>query len=243
MRLLILLLSLSLFGRAQLDSALTVPLIGINFGGHLPLADMADRFGPNLAAGGSFLLKTKHNWVIGIQGTYMYGKNVKEDVLKQLKNPDGYITDNEGYPADIRVTERAVGAHLVLGKIFSVSKKNPNSGIIFNVGVGYLQHKINIYDAQRRIAAIKGDRVYGYDRLSIGPSFTQFLGYLYLSENRLLNFYLGFEACQAFTKSLRKMNYDTGLPDTKSRLDALVGAKVGWILPLYKKKPKDYYYN
>jgi hypothetical protein len=112
-----------------------------------------------------------------------------------------------------------------------------------HVGVGYLQHKVNLYDAQQKIAAIKGDLKHGFDRLTSGVSLSQFIGYLFLSESRFLNFYTGFEFYQAFTKSVRQLNYDTGLTDTKKRLDVITGFKFGWILPLYKKKPNDFYYN
>jgi hypothetical protein len=243
MRATIILIFLSLLGKAQIDSAMTVPLVGINFGGQIPFGDLVQRFGPNLRAGGSFLLKTKKNWVVGVDAFYMFGKNVKEDVLTQLKTPQGYITDNEGYPADLRVTERGVGVHLIFGRVFKLRGQNPNSGFIVTCGVGYLQHKINLYDAQRRVAAVYGDLGKGYDRLSGGLSLSQFIGYLYLSENRLLNFYIGFESSQTFASSFRKLNYDTGLPDTKRRFDGLAGFRVGWILPLYKRKPNEYYYN
>lgn len=229
--------------RAQVDSnRVAFPLVAINFSGQLPLGDMAARFGVNLNAGGTFLFKTKSNWLMGVEGNYIFGRNVKEDVLKNLKNDDGFVVDNEGYPADIRVTERGVGFHALVGKLINVGHNNQNSGIIATVGVGYLQHKINIYDAQTRIAAVSGDLKYGYDRLSRGISFTQFIGYLYLSDNRMLNFYFGVEAYQAFTKSVRKFNYDTGLWDTKQRFDGLLGLRLGWILPLYKKVPNEYYY-
>lgn len=243
MRLTLLLIFLSCFANAQIDSAITVPILGINFGGQLPSGDLAARFGPNLRAGGSFLIKTKKNWVFGIDAFYMFGKNVKEDVLKQLKNSEGYVTDNEGYPADLRVTERGLGVHAQFGRIFNLDKSLPNAGLIVTVGAGFLQHKINLYDAQTKIAAIKGNLKYGYDRLSGGLSLSQFIGYMHISENRFLNFYMGFEFYQTFAKSFRKLNYDTGLPDTKQRFDGLNGIRVGWILPLYKKTPNDYYYN
>lgn len=244
MRHLILFLCLcSLSAIGQLDSnKIAFPLLGVNFGGQLPIGDMASRFGLNLNAGGSFLFKTKSNWLVGVEGNYIFGKNVKEDVLKQMKNSDGFIVDNEGYPADIRVTERGVGVHALFGRLINVGHNNQNSGIIATIGVGYLQHKINIYDAQSRVAAVSGERKYGYDRLSKGLSLTQFIGYMYLSDNRLLNFYFGVEAYQAFTTSVRKFNYDTGLPDTKQRFDGLLGLRLGWILPLYKKVPNEYYY-
>jgi hypothetical protein len=228
----------------QIDSTKSfVPLASIHFGGHIPAGDLSDRFGPNLNVGASFMLKSKRNWLFGIESNYFFGRNVKENVLTQLKNSDGQITDNEGFPADLRVTERGLGIHLTVGKIFKFLSPNPNSGFMVSAGAGYLQHKIKLYDAQRKIAAVKDDLAYGYDRLSCGISFTQFVGYMYLSDNRLLNLYFGLESYQAFTQSIRKINYDTGLPDTKKRFDMLYGLRFGWILPLYKKKPSEFYYN
>lgn len=243
MKVLFVLIFLSLFGKAQIDSALTVPLVSIHVSGQLPSGDMVKRFGPDLSAGGSFMLKTKKNWVLGIESNYMFGRNVKEDVLKQLKNAEGNVTNNLGYPADIRVTERGLGVHLFVGRVFKVLNKNPNSGLMVNIGVGYLAHKINIYDPEQKIAAVQSSIKKGYDRLSAGLSVSEFVGYLFLSENQLLNFYFGVESYQAFTKSLRKINYDTGLSDTKQRLDILTGLRFGWILPLYKKRPNEFYYN
>jgi hypothetical protein len=109
-------------------------------------------------------------------------------------------------------------------------------------GAGVMQHRVKLYDAQQKVAAIKGHLGEGYDRLTIGFSLTQFVGYLFLSEYRLVNFYAGFEFYEGFTKSVRKFNYDTGMPDTAPRLDGLAGFRFGWILPLYKKKPDDFYY-
>lgn len=221
---------------------MALPLVGVHIGGQMPSFDMEKRFGVNLNAGAAFMYKTKTNFMFGLQAGYMFGQNVKEDVLTQLKNADGYITENQGYPADLRVTERGLGIHLTGGKVFKFLSANPNSGLMVTLGGGYLQHKINLYDAQQSIAAINKEMKYGYDRLTAGLSLSQFVGYLYLSQNRLANFYFGFECQQAFTKSLRKLNYDTGLPDTEMRFDMLTGFRFGWILPLYKKKPNDFYY-
>lgn len=243
MRIFLLFMLLALSTKAQLDSAISVPLIGIHFGGQLPGGDMVKRYGSNLEAGGMFAYKTSRNWVWGIESNYMFGRNVKEDVVKNLKNSDGFVTDNEGYRADLRITERGLGLHFFAGKIIPVKKENPNSGIFINLGAGYLQHKINLYDAQQKIAAIKGNLMYGYDRLSNGFSISQFVGYLNLSDNRLLNFYFGVQVYEGLTKSVRKFNYDTGLPDTQQRFDILTGFRAGWILPLYKKKPNDFYIN
>lgn len=225
-----------------MDTCIGVPLVAVHFGGQLPGGDLAKRFGPALNAGGSFLYKTKRNLVFGVESNYFFGKNVKEDITSSLKSSAGFVLDNDGYPADLRITERGVGVHVVGGKIFKFLSANPNSGLMFTVGAGFLQHKVHLYDAQQRIAAVRGDLRYGYDRLTTGYSFSQFIGYLFLSENRLANFYAGFEFYQARTKSIRKFNYDTGLPDEQPRTDLIYGFRLGWILPLYKKKPKEYYY-
>ena len=228
---------------AQMDSSFALPLVEIHFGGHFPAGDLSQRYGPNLNAGGSFMYKTKKNYLFGVEGNYFFGRNVKEDVLVNLKSSGGFVIDNEGYPADLRVTERGTGFHLTCGKVFGLLSANPNSGLVVSAGVGYMQHKIHLYDAQQRVAAVSGNLKYGYDRLSNGYSFTQFIGYMFLSENKMLNFIAGFEAYEGFTQSVRKLNYDTGLPDTKKRTDILYGLRIGWILPLYKKRPQDYYYN
>jgi hypothetical protein len=227
---------------AQIDSAMAVPLVGINFGGQVPMADMAKRFGPNLRAGGSFLYKTKKNWLLGFEANYMFGKNVREDVVAPLKTTDGFVVDNEGYPADLRVTERGITVIGLLGKVIPIGGSNPNSGLMVCIGAGYMQHKANLYDAQQKIAAVKGDLKKGYDHLTGGFATHQFIGYLYLGENKLLNFYAGIECYQGYTHSLRKISYTTGLPDLANRFDLLTGLRVGWILPLYERKPNDSYY-
>ncbi|MBA3662749.1 MAG: hypothetical protein H0W61_00885 [Bacteroidetes bacterium] len=243
MRVTLILFLFSFVSRAQIDSAIFVPILSIHVGGQLPGGDLSKRFGPNLNVGSSFMFKTKKNWIFGVEYNYMYGRNVREDVLVQLKTENGTIIDNEGYPADIRITERGFGVHIVGGKVFKFLSANPNSGLMVTVGGGYLQHKINLFDYQKKIAAVKGDLKNGYDRLTNGFSTSQFLGYMFLSDNKMLNFYFGFEFYQAFTKSVRKMNYDTGLADTQSRLDLLYGFRFGWILPLYKKTPREFYYD
>ena len=109
------------------------------------------------------------------------------------------------------------------------------------IGAGYMQHKINIYDVGKSLPQLKGDLKKGYDRLTGGFACTQFLGYLYLSENRMANFYAGFEFNEGFTKGLRGLQYDTMASDAAKRTDVQIGFRVGWILPLYKRI-KDFYY-
>lgn len=244
MRLLFALIFLSHLAFAQFgqrDSAIRLPLIAVNFSGQLPMADLAERFGPSFSVGGAFMYKFASNWLLSFDAAYLFGSHVKEDVLEELTNPDGFVTDNEGYPANLRITQRGLSFHLSGGKLFPVFGSNQNSGILLMLGAGYLQHKVHIYDAQQRVASVNGDLKKGYDRLSGGFSLSQFVGYMYMSRKRLGNFYGGFESFEAFTQSKRKVNYSDGLPDTEPRLDVLLGIRIGWILPLYKKMPDEFY--
>lgn len=225
------------------EEGIAAPLLGIHLGGDLPFCDLGERFGPNLNMGFNFMYKTKKNFVFGIDGNYGFGRNIKEDVLKQLKNSDGFMVDNSGYPADIRLSERVINVTLHAGKIFRLGSPNPNSGLFLNGGVGYMQHRVHFVDVNEQVAAFNGDIRNGFDRLSNGICFSQFAGYLFLSDNRFLNFYTGIEAFEGITKSVRKWNYDTGLADTKTRFDVLLGIRIGWILPLYSRTPKNYFYN
>jgi hypothetical protein len=232
----------SLFSQGVADTTINVPLISVNFAGQKPYGDMKDRFGENLSIGGSFLFKARRTWVIGVEGAYFFGRNVRENVLTQMKTNEKYVVDNEGFPADLRVTERGFNSYFVIGKLFPKLGHNPNSGLLVTAGFGYLQHKIKLYDANQKIAAVKGDMVKGYDRLSGGFAMEQFIGYMFLSGNRLVNFIAGFEFHEAYTKSYRGFNYDTGLADTKQRHDYLIGFRIAWVLPLYKRT-QDFYYN
>ena len=57
----------------------------------------------------------------------------------------------------------------------------------------------------------------------------------------MANFYFGLECLQGFTQNRRSFDYDSMSQDTKKRLDILYGARIAWILPLYKKPPSEFY--
>ena len=76
-----------------------------------------------------------------------------------------------------------------------------------------------------------------------GFMLTQFLGYQYFSGSRLVNFYFGVELNEGFTKNRRAYNFSEKRKDDESRVDISVGFKVGWVIPMYRKAPKEFYYN
>ena len=62
----------------------------------------------------------------------------------------------------------------------------------------------------------------------------------------MLNFYIGLEMMQGFTKNLRGYNYATRQPDTAKKHDYFFGLKLCWMIPRYfgfKDKHEEYFYK
>lgn len=231
------------FGQSQIDSSKRILMIGLQFSVQKPGYQLEQRFGNSLNVGIPIFYKTKSNFLFGIEGNYFFGNTVKEDVLGSFRNQDGTIINNTGVPATIRIFERGFNLFAEAGKIIPISTKNKNSGFLALAGIGYLQHKIKFYNPARDVAQLAGTKYKGYDRLSGGIAFSGFVGYFYLSKNKLANFYLGIESIYGITNGLRGYQYDLMQEDNKKRIDGLTGLRVGWILPLYKRTPQEFYYN
>jgi hypothetical protein len=127
------------------------------------------------------------------------------------------------------------------GKLFPVLSPNPNSGPLIMIGGGYMSDKIKIHDDDNTAPQIQGDYKKGYDRLNTGLVLSGTIGYLLMSDSRLINFLIGFEFMQTWTKYRRARNFDTGKQDNSSLSSQFYGVKVKWMIPLYKRRPKNYY--
>lgn len=226
------------------DSSISFPMIGATFSYEFPAGDMADRFGNSFSVGSVFQWKLKSNWLVGIEGNFIFSDAVKENtILDQYKTPDGYIIDGGGQYASVTLTERGMRFNLKAGKIFPFIGPNKNSGLLASFGTGYLQHRIYIDTPGSPVPFLEGDNRRGFDRLTSGLFINQFIGYINFSNKRLINFYAGFEFTEGFTKNKRAYNFDTGLKDDRNRTDILIGFKAGWVFPLYKRMADKYYIN
>lgn len=225
------------------DTAVAVNMIGLSFGYQSPQLDMNKRFYSNLTTGLNFYRKTKKNLVFGVDWFYLFAQKVKEqDMFSSILNSDGFFTDENGQNASVRLYERGHCFNAKVGKLFPVSKKNKNSGILLLLNGGWLQHKIKIEDLGNLTPAIKKEYRNGYDRLSGGWNLGFFAGYLFMSNNRLFNFFGGFEGYYAQTKSLRSWDFNKMKYDDTQRKDMLIGVKVGILLPLYKRSQSGFYF-
>lgn len=225
------------------DSCIFTPLITVHYGFQIPGNDLEKRFGVNSNLGASVLFKTKKNWIAGLEYNYIFGNIIKEDsVLRMISTSDGGIISDKGIYADLKQFERGYYTNLKFGKIFSFNRPNPNSGIIVMGSAGFLQHKLRTEVTDNIAPQLFGDYKKGYDRLTNGLNITEFIGYMYLGNDRLVSFYAGIEFLQAWTQSRRSWDYDRMGQDKSKRFDTMYGIKVGWIIPLYRKASRAGYY-
>jgi hypothetical protein len=224
------------------DSIIKCVLVSPSFSLQFPGGDMADRFGTNSTVGVSVAIKNKKNWTFSLEGNFIFGSQIKEaSIFSNLTVDGGFIVGSDGLYADIRAFQRGYTVFGNVGKIIPYKGPNPNCGIYVQAGVGFLQHKIRIEDKKNAVPSLQGDYLQGYDRLTNGLALRQFIGYAYLGNKRLVNFFGGIEFVEGFTQGRRNFNYSTGLSDTGKRFDFLMGVKLGWIMPFYKQAPDKFY--
>jgi hypothetical protein len=225
------------------DSAISTTMIYATYSYQFPQGGLSKLFGANSSIGGGLMFKTKSNWLIGFEGNYLFGSNVKiaGTVLSGLETKEGFVIDPNGLYADVFFYERGYNFFGKFGKVIPLFGSNHNSGLMIMAGGGYMVDKIRIHTSNNDVPALLGDYVKGYDRLNSGWAVNGSIGYLYLGNTRLLNFYAGFEFCQAWTKSQRDFDFDTGLRDNASYNSQFYGIKVSWFIPFFKRVPNAYY--
>jgi hypothetical protein len=240
------LLSIPVLCLAQEDiteNSIKIPMITVHGGLHIPQADLKERFGSSYLLGASFQMKYENNFYWGVEGSAIMGADVKEDDILTIITADSIdIIDLNGHTASIRFWQRGAHGQFIAGKIAPIWGPNVNSGLFIQLGLGYLYHKIRIEDIGNQSPQLSTELLKGYDRLCMGLSTSQLIGYKHFSNNHKINFYVAFEFIQAFTTDVRKYDYNAQTAYTDNRLDLLSGIKFGWTFPLYKKSDNRYYY-
>lgn len=229
------------------DSIIGTPWVGVHYGANWTGGDLADRYPYFNHVGIIAGYKTKKNWFYGMDANFMFGNKVLfvDSMFQGLTDSHGNITDVNGDIAKVLVYCRGINVNFAIGKVFPVLSPNKNSGIFVHAGVGYLLHRTRIETQDQVVPSIELDYKKGYDRLTIGPNFHEFIGYSYMANGGYLNFYGGFYFQQGFTKNQRTIFFDqpnVHVP-TDVRLDLQYGLKIGWFIPFYKRQPKDYYFD
>lgn len=239
----VLIIGSSLYAQSIKDSTILLNMFSFHVSGHLPGGDIANRYGMNLGVGGSYFLKTNKNWLLSADFTYYSGNKFKEDsVFDALKDEYGDFINIYGEIGEATFYERGFYTGVKVGRLFPVFGSNPNSGIIAMISGGILQYKTLIHQDGNDIPSINGDNAKGYDRLTNGFGISEFIGYMHLDSRDPVNFYIGLEFHQAWTKNRRDWNFDTMGPDLTQKKDFLYGIRFGWIFPINKHVTDTFYY-
>lgn len=225
------------------DSTISTFILQINYAYQIPGGDLAEDYGHNSVIGPEFTYKTNKNWLWGLEANFIFGNDVKKsaEIIEQITDETGFVIGLDGTFTNVRPMERGFSALAKVGKVIPAFKINPNSGIVFNFGFGYMQHKIRWDVEGNNAPQLAGDYKKGYDRFSDGYVMSQSIGLFYLADSRLLNFKAAVEVQEAFT-TMKRYNFDTMGGDSKSRVDLLFGIKLSWMVPLYGRAPKAIYY-
>jgi hypothetical protein len=236
---------LILLAQKNIDQKISFPMISAAYMVQIPSGHISKNFGVNSNIGFSFSWKLKNNLLLELNPNFIFGNKLKGDaarIFDSIKTSNGMIINMHGEYAKVRTFERGYFVGARLGYIYSFNKPNPNSGILFSIGGGILQHKIRIENDGNNAPQIINEYKLGYDKMRYGFCLTQFVGYVYFSKSQILNFYTGLEFYQAWTKSGRSWDFNLMGKDNNSYLDMLYSFKFGWIIPIYSKEPQKFYF-
>ena len=226
------------------DSVIYFPFISISLAIQSPQGDLANNFGVNSNIGLSIGWKNKKNQTFELNYNFIHSENVKNtSVLDHLINDQGWIINQYGEENLFLMYHRGGLISLDMGKVYNIIGPNPNSGIFLKGGIGAMYHKIRIENQENLIPQLKKQYLKYYDRLTVGLLLKQYIGYQNMSNNKLVNFTIGIEAIEGFSRGMRDYQIDLMGPYTENKFDVYLGIRAGWFFPVLRKNPNEFYYN
>ncbi|HOI32436.1 MAG: hypothetical protein PHG67_00935 [Bacteroidales bacterium] len=238
---------ISLFSHAQKrvsDTTLSTVLFQATYAFQIPGGDLNEYFGNNSTIGGGVSYKTDKNWLFGAFGHFIFGNQVnnRAEILRGISTGDGEVIDGNGLYTSLALFERGFHLQFKAGKLFNVLGPNPNSGLYVQAGLGYLMHRIRIETQFGTAPQLMDDYALGYDRMRGGIAYGGEIGYLLMSNSRLLNLSVALEFTKVSAKSLRDYDFALMRKDENSYSDQYFGIRISWMIPTYKRAPQQYYY-
>lgn len=226
------------------DSLLHVPMLIPSVGFGIPTQNFSQRFGTFSQIGLDVFWKSKKGWLAGFDYQFLFGSQVKETgMLDGILTDDAFLIGADGTLYDVRLQLRGMRALGRFGRQFPLWGPNRNSGIFGTFGIGFLQHKVRFeFERNADIPQLNATFKKGYDRLSNGLALSPAVGYFFLGNKRRINFFTSFEYVVGFTQNRRSYNYDQNAADLSKRTDGMICIRVGWIIPLYERKPDEFYF-
>ncbi len=215
-------------------------LAHLSLGTHLLGGDLADRFGRDNSIGLGADWLTENNLLIGLEGQYFFGNQVKEDPLAILRTAEGDLIGKDQFLASVPLRQRGWYAGALIGKLFPFH--DSRSGLRVTLGAGITRHKIRVQDDQSVMTQLTGNYANGYDRLTGGLALQQFVGWQHLAKNRRANWMIGFDFNQGFTNTLRDWDFTERRKLDGKRIDLRFGIKASWTIPFYIGGAENVYY-
>lgn len=222
-------------------------LFQVTYAYQFPGKDTKVLYSNNNSLGGSVFYKTKSNWLFSVNGNFISGNKVnitREELFGDILDNNGEIITGDGIYGSYALFERGAHFQARVGKIFPVLSPNSNCGFFVQGGLGYLFNRVRTEFGSYASPppALAGDYPYGYDRMRGGLALSGEIGYLFLSNTRVLNFSISVEFIQAYTKPRRQWDFNMMGKDDKSYIDQYIGIRGAIYIPTYKRKPAEFYY-
>lgn len=219
-------------------------LISPNYSFQLPMSDMFHSYGFNHNIGLELDYKFKQNWIVGLEGNFLFGSKVKdESITNAIETTEGSVIGADGNLESVTLSGRGMTIMGKFGKIIYFNPKMANSGLLLKFGVGYIDHKILLDTKDSNVPQLSKELRTGYDRFTSGVAFSQYIGLIKLEKKKFLNLSFGVELTEGITKNRRAFDFAAGKALNKTRLDLLIGFKFNWYLPVFMgKSNKDEYY-
>ena len=232
------------WGQQYKDSILPCPLIEFSLALQSANGDFRDDFGLNSNIGFSIGWRNSKNQILGVNYNFIHSQNVKNtSVINHLMNSQGWIINQNGAENLYVLYHRGGLLNLDFGKIINTAKPNVNSGLFIKGGLGIMYYKIRIENQDNLVPQLSKKYLKYYDRLTFGFLLKQYFGYQYMSTNKLVNFNIGIEFIEGFNRGMRDYQIDLMGPYRDQRLDIYMGIRAGWIFPILRKEPNEFYYN
>jgi len=233
--------SISFYGQNLKDTIISIPFANFSYSPQIPGGDLAKRFGFTNNIGINIGIKTAKNWQFELEGNFLFSKNIREkNILSFLQTSEGYIIDQYGDAVNVLMYQRGFTESFMVGKLFPVIGPNQNSGIMAKFGIGFMHHKIKIENQDDKVPALTKDNLVYVDRLTMGLALKQYIGYQHFGDSKLMNFNLGLEITEGFTQGMR--DYQFGYGEYREyRTEFLIGLRLGWLIPVYRQAPAEYY--
>jgi hypothetical protein len=234
----------SSFGQASIkDSSINMMWVSLNYSFFTTHEDFAKSYEQANTINIGFVYKMKNNFLAEVNTGILFSNRIADTtILDNISTSGGYLINGQGQLEAPRFELRGFHSNISIGKIFPVLSPNPNSGICIKAGVGYIQHRTLIEFDVGPLYQLDEDYRKGYDKLTGGLAFNQFIGYYYFGNRDYANFHFGFNIIEANTQSLRSYNFNEMRADTDKHFDLLIGFNVGLNISLFERAAESVYY-